>query len=332
MQNNRSRDFPASDGGDQLVKVGYLPDVGEQEQIQFIQEAESADAPSAFTVSQAEIDAELRSASSYQGSRLRIYTFYQQEHTAQETVTFLRKEYGTFGHSHKYLDGSEGSVSYWPDKGIVFQRYNPKAEATVRWSAVEKRIRQLIQEGSYLSPAEFEKYQSNHLEDNPEQGPEVSAPVSAPQAAESEAPPPASEPVPLAVTQADIDEQLRFEAPLNLQNLRIYELFQQDLSIEARVEAVAEIFGRSHVGHPLSNGIYRQTDYSPDVGFIIKKTVAGKESERVTVSWADAEKRLRQLIEEGRYLTPEEMGQYRQTYPDQVKTESAQMPEFPAYR
>ena len=27
MQNNRSRDFSASDGGDQLVKVGYLADV-----------------------------------------------------------------------------------------------------------------------------------------------------------------------------------------------------------------------------------------------------------------------------------------------------------------
>ena len=34
LQNNRSRDFPASDGGDQLVKVGYLPDVGELVQYQ----------------------------------------------------------------------------------------------------------------------------------------------------------------------------------------------------------------------------------------------------------------------------------------------------------
>ena len=29
LQDNRSRDFPAPDGGDQFVKVGYLPDVGE---------------------------------------------------------------------------------------------------------------------------------------------------------------------------------------------------------------------------------------------------------------------------------------------------------------
>ena len=28
LQNNRSRDFPAPDSGDQLVEVGYLPDVG----------------------------------------------------------------------------------------------------------------------------------------------------------------------------------------------------------------------------------------------------------------------------------------------------------------
>ena len=33
MQNNRSRDFTASDGGDQLVKVGYLADVRKLVQI-----------------------------------------------------------------------------------------------------------------------------------------------------------------------------------------------------------------------------------------------------------------------------------------------------------
>ena len=36
LQNNRCRDFPAADGGDQLVEVGYLSDVGElvQNQVQ----------------------------------------------------------------------------------------------------------------------------------------------------------------------------------------------------------------------------------------------------------------------------------------------------------
>ena len=45
---------------------------------------------------------------------------------------------------------------------------------------LEKRIRQLIQEGSYLTPDELEKYQSDHPEEAPVQGPETPTPVHAP--------------------------------------------------------------------------------------------------------------------------------------------------------
>ena len=59
-----------------------------------------------------------------------------------------------------------------------------------------------------------------------------------------------------------------------------------------------------------------------------RKNGEDKETAEVTISWSDAEKRLRQLIEEGRYLTPEELEQYRQTHPEQTQMETAATPEM----
>ena len=42
LQNDGCRDFPAADGGDQLVEVGYLPDVGELVQNQPYMDRQSA--------------------------------------------------------------------------------------------------------------------------------------------------------------------------------------------------------------------------------------------------------------------------------------------------
>ena len=263
----------------------------QREQMETIREAESADAPSASSISQAEIDTILRQ---YSG-RLRIFTMYQRNISAKDAVAALKQEYGYSGGNHTFLDGASGITDYRPDTGLRLVRYHPRTEVTVKWPAVEKRIRQLIQEGSYLTPEELEKYQSDHLEQLPA----------------------------LEITQADIDAQLRFEAPLHFQNLRIYEIYQQNLSVEDTVGAVSAAFGRVAAGHKLPDGTQGWVDYRPDVGITIQKNGEDKETAEVTISWSDAEKRLRQLIEEGRYLTPEELEQYRQTHPEQTQTASA---------
>ena len=268
----------------------------QREQMETIREAESADAPSASSISQAEIDTILRQ---YSG-RLRIFTMYQRNISAKDAVAVLKQEYGYSGGNHTFLDGASGITDYRPDTGLRLVRYHPRTEVTVKWPAVEKRIRQLIQEGSYLTPEELEKYQSDHLEQLPA----------------------------LEITQADIDAQLRFEAPLHLQNLRIYEIYQQNLSVEDTVGAVSAAFGRAAAGHKLPDGTQGWVDYRPDVGITIRKNGADKEVAEVTISWSDAEKRLRQLIEEGRYLTPEELEQYRQTHPEQTQMETAATPEM----
>ena len=133
------------------------------------QEGPSAEAPGPSSISQAEIDAILRD---YPG-RMRIFTLYQHGISAKDAVAALKKEYGYSGGNHTFLDGASGMVNYRPDTGLTLQRYQPQAEVTVKWPTLEKRIRQLIQEGSYLASDEIEKYESDHLEDAPEQEAEV---------------------------------------------------------------------------------------------------------------------------------------------------------------
>ena len=130
----------------------------EAEQIQSIIEAESVkQAPSALSFSQADIDAELRSGSGTEGGKLRIYAFYQQQPDAKSAVAFLKQEYGWFGHSHTFLDGERGFAEYSP-KGMRLQHYDLHYEKNYTWNAVEKRLRTLISEGSYLTNEEKAEY------------------------------------------------------------------------------------------------------------------------------------------------------------------------------
>ena len=88
----------------------------EDEQIQMIHEAESvADALSAFTFSQADIDAALCRGSGFTGGKLRIHALYQHSPDRNTAIAFLKKEYGYFGHSHTFLDGSSGFITALKD-------------------------------------------------------------------------------------------------------------------------------------------------------------------------------------------------------------------------
>ena len=53
-------------------------------------------------------------------------------------------------------DGSHIFLDYRPNTGTEFWRDAADKKIVVKWPTVEKRIRQLIQEGSYLSAAEME--------------------------------------------------------------------------------------------------------------------------------------------------------------------------------
>ena len=130
--------------------------MSEAEQIQNIDQAESEKSPSAFVLSQAEIEHELREhGSGFRDGKYRIVDLYQNQPDREIRAKELAKEYGIGSHSHYYLDGSRGHVSH-DNKGIEFEHYPDHKKKLVRWNQIEKYIDWMIQAGRYLTEKEKE--------------------------------------------------------------------------------------------------------------------------------------------------------------------------------
>ena len=130
----------------------------ETEQIKKIDQAESEKTPSAFSLSQAEIENELRKhGSGFMGGKQRIMALYQTQPDRNLRAKALAKEYGVGGHSHDFLDGSRGFVNHdW--KGLEFDHYPDHQKITLKWAQVEKYIDLMIQSDRYLTDKEKEHY------------------------------------------------------------------------------------------------------------------------------------------------------------------------------
>ena len=130
----------------------------EAQQIEKIDQAESEKTPSAFVLSQAEIENELRKhGSGFEGGKQRIMTLYQAQPDRSLRAKALAKEYGTGGHSYDFLDGSRGFVNHdW--KGLEFDHYPDHQKITLKWAQVEKYIDLMIQSDRYLTDKEKEHY------------------------------------------------------------------------------------------------------------------------------------------------------------------------------
>ena len=129
----------------------------ETEQIKKIDQAESEKTPSAFSLSQAEIENELRRhGSGFEGGKQRIMALYQIQPDRNLRAKALAKEYGIGGHSHDFLDGSRGFVNHdW--KGLEFDHYPDHQKITLKWAQVEKYIDLMIQSDRYLTDEEKEQ-------------------------------------------------------------------------------------------------------------------------------------------------------------------------------
>ena len=129
----------------------------EAQQIEMIDQAESEKTPSAFVLSQAEIENELRlHGSVFVGGKQRIMTLYQTQSDRKLRAKALAKEYGIGGHSHDYLDGSSGFVNHdW--KGLEFDHYPDHQKITLKWAQVEQYIDLMIQSDRYLTDEEKEQ-------------------------------------------------------------------------------------------------------------------------------------------------------------------------------
>ena len=128
----------------------------EAEQIETIDQAESEKSPSAFVLSQAEIENALRRGSNFEDSKLRIWQIYQMQPDRKLRAKALAKEYAPYGpggSSHTYLDGSSGWLDH-DSKGLTFEHYPDHQKVLLRWDRVEKYIDLMIQSDRYLSDKE----------------------------------------------------------------------------------------------------------------------------------------------------------------------------------
>ena len=133
-----------ADGAD--LQLSFLDAVlpTEAQQIEKIDRAESEKTPSAFVLSQAEIENELRKhGSGFMGGKQRIMALYQTQTDRNLRAKALAKEYGVGGHSHDYLDGSRGFVNH-DGRGMEFDHYPEHKKFTLSWTQVEKYIDLMI--------------------------------------------------------------------------------------------------------------------------------------------------------------------------------------------
>ena len=146
-----------SDGADLQLSFfdAHIPT--EAQQIEMIDRAENEKSSSAFVLSQAEIENELRRhGSGFMGGKQRIMALYQTQPDRKLRAKALAKEYGIGGHSHDFLDGSSGFVNH-DGKGLEFDHYPEHTKITLSWMQVERYIDLMIQSDRYLTDKEKER-------------------------------------------------------------------------------------------------------------------------------------------------------------------------------
>ena len=124
-----------------------------------------ADAPSgilapARTVPQEVIDQALYTAGNEPGSAERIAMFYMREHSEQENIAFLRREFGTENGRGIEYEGRKYAVWFLEDGIHLAQGDSIRtgySKTVVTWEQVSTRILELLEAGAYLSAAELEQ-------------------------------------------------------------------------------------------------------------------------------------------------------------------------------
>lgn len=119
-------------------------------------------------VPQAVIDKVLYTAGNESGSAYRVAAFYMRERPEEENTAFLRREFGTENGRGIEHDGRKYSVWFMED-GIHLACGNSVRtgydRTTVTWKQASERILELLNTGTYLSPAELEQAQDKALSD-----------------------------------------------------------------------------------------------------------------------------------------------------------------------
>ena len=122
-----------------------------------------ADAPSgilapARTVPQEVIDQALYTAGNEPGSAERIAVFYMREHSEQENIAFLRREFGTENGRGIEYEGRKYAMWFLEDGIHLAQGDSIRtgySKTVVTWEQASARILELLEAGTYLSASEL---------------------------------------------------------------------------------------------------------------------------------------------------------------------------------
>ena len=127
--------------------------IDSQSEKEISQTRAESEKPSAFSVSEEEIDRILRSGSGFENEKLRIAVLYEQESDTKERADYLKQEYGTGGKSWIFEDDEHGFVDH-SGKGLFIRKYGFDQEQRLTWTEVEKRVSRLVEADDYLSENE----------------------------------------------------------------------------------------------------------------------------------------------------------------------------------
>lgn len=99
-----------------------------------------------------EVNADLARGSGFAGGKRRIYEYWQELHSTQDRADFLKKEFGTGGHSHACSNATHSGQEH-DAKGIRYSKSGCD-QVQMSWLHVAQRIDALIKKGRYLTPEE----------------------------------------------------------------------------------------------------------------------------------------------------------------------------------
>ena len=102
-------------------------------------------------ITQDEIDYILCGGSSISGGKVRIFNYFEQGHSKEENIKFLKNEYGIGGRNYA-LPACDNSWENHDAKGIRLRKgniLNADIELLLKWKTVEQRIHELVQSGKY---------------------------------------------------------------------------------------------------------------------------------------------------------------------------------------
>ena len=113
--------------------------------------------PNAYgLITQDEIDKVLCRGGGRAGSKWRIFRYFTEEHSRSEKAAALKELYGTGGRGHA-LSGASGSNESYDAKGIRLEKRGCEY-VNLTWSAVARRIDELIATDRYMTEAELAEY------------------------------------------------------------------------------------------------------------------------------------------------------------------------------